>query len=327
MAFTALSITERYWGKSTDAKPAPDGPALLFEIDTGETYFYDNHSWIRSAWKDAFALGWKEIDGKPCISSTPETHDIAGGLVSGESSWSKIGFHAAIDTTELDMMPWAAAGAGYGWKYPWPTGALTMTLVSDSIQDDPAVAGTGVPGTGAYTVKVYYLNTAFEEKNVTVTMNGQTAVAVAADIFRVQNMRIVTTGTANAAVGNLRLATSAPQTYGYISATKTRQRQCVWTVPLGKSLCITDIYFSCAQQAASKYVRFIVRAGYDDKSGLVLQRGLFMPLKEVAVNNTAYNRTLTMPIHLPATTDIAISAISDSAAVGTCGLTGILHTI
>jgi hypothetical protein len=268
----------------------------------------------------------KFVDGKPRVSSMPYSFDIAEGNVTNHSTWSKIGFHAAISTTELDMMPWASAAAGYGWKYPWPTGALTMTLVSDSAQDDPAVVGTGVPGTGAWTVSVYYLTTAFVEKNVTVTLNGTAAVAVADDIYRVQNMRVATCGTSGFAVGNLRLATSAPQTYGYISATKTRQRQCVWTVPTGKTLYITNIAFSCAQQAASKYVRFTTRANYDEKSNTVLQRGLFMPFNEKALNNTAYNRELSPPTKLPATTDLTVCAIADSAAVGTCTLRGWLET-
>jgi hypothetical protein len=144
--------------------------------------------------------------------STPYTYGISEGNIPDHKPWSKIGFHAAIDTTELEMMPWASAAAGYGWKYPWPTGALTMTLVSSSVEDDPVVIGTGAVGTGAHTVTVYYLTTGFVEKNITVTLNGQAAVAVAADIYRVQNMRVATCGTAGWAVGNLRLATATPQT-------------------------------------------------------------------------------------------------------------------
>jgi len=265
---------------------------------------------------------YKVVDGKPRISAMPYTYDIAEGNITNHTNWSKIGYHAAISTNELEMMPWASAGAGYGWKYPWPTGALTMTLVSDSAEDDPVVVGTGAVGTGAHTVTVYYLTTVFVEKSITVTLNGTAAVAVASDIYRVQNMRIATCGTAGWAVGNLRLATSVPQTYGYISATKTRMRQCVWTVPTGKTLYVTQIGFSCAQQAASKYVRFTTRANFDDKSGIVLQRGLFMPYNEIALNNTAYIRELNPPTKLIATTDLMVTAVSDAAAVGTCSLRG-----
>jgi hypothetical protein len=271
------------------------------------------------------SYGVKHINNKPRVSAMPYTYDIAEGNVADHRSWSKIGFHAAIDTTELDMMPWARAAAGYGWTYPFPTGATTMTIVSDSIQDDPAVIATGVPGTGAYTVTIYYLTTAFEERSVTVTLDGQTAVQIATDIYRVQNARVVTAGTAKAAVGNLRIASATPLTYGYISATKTRMRQCVWTVPLGKTLYITQIAFSCAQQEVSRYMRFTTRANYDNLSGLVTERGLFMPFNEVALNNNAYFRELNPPTKLPATVDLKVSAISDIAAVGTCALRGWLE--
>jgi hypothetical protein len=269
------------------------------------------------------SYGVKHINNKPRVSAMPYTYDIAEGNVADHRSWSKIGFHAAISTTELDMMPWASAAAGYGWTYPFPTGATTMTIVSDSVEDDADKAPAA--GTGAYTVTVYYLTTTFAERSTTVTMNGTGAVQIATDIYRVQNARVVTAGTAKAAVGNLRIASATPLTYGYISATKTRMRQCVWTVPLGKTLYITQIAFSCAQQEVSRYMRFTTRANYDNLSGLVTERGLFMPFNEVALNNTAYFRELNPPTKLPATVDLKVSAISDSTAVGTCALRGWLE--
>jgi hypothetical protein len=218
------------------------------------------------------------------------------------------------------MRPYAAATAGIGWAYTFPTGALTMTIVSDSDEDDPVKANEAA-GTGAYTVTVYYLTTGYVEKNVTVTMNGTAAVTIATDIFRIQNVRVITTGTANTAIGNLTIA-SGGQTYGYISAGRTRARQCIWTVPTGKTLYITQIAFSCAQQAASKYVRFTTKANVDNLSGAILQRGLFSPYNEIALNNTAYYRELNPPTKLPATTDLKVTALSDATAVGTCALRG-----
>jgi hypothetical protein len=282
--------------------------ASTYDPDSGNRYICVDGVWTREYQR---------------VQSMPYTYDIAEGNVTNHSSWSKIGFHAAIGATELDMMPWAAVTGGLGWTYTFPTGALTMTIVSDSTEDD--ADKTPAAGTGAYTVTVYYLTTAFAEKNITVTMNGTGAVTVATDIYRVQNARVVTAGTAGRAVGNITIA-SGGQTYGFISATKTRQRQCVWTVPTGKTLYITNIAFSCAQQATSKYVRFTTRANYDEKSNTVLQRGLFMPFNEIALNNTAFSRELSPPTKLPATTDLKVSAIADSAAVGTCTLRGWIET-
>jgi hypothetical protein len=273
--------------------------------------------------ENGVSYGVKHIANKPRVSSMPYLYDVAEGNVENHKTWSKIGFHAAISTSELDMMPWAAAGGGLGWTYTFPTAALTMTIVSDSVEDD--ADKTPAAGTGAYTVTVYYLTTAFVEKNVTVTMNGTGAVTVATDIYRIQNARIATAGSICRAVGNITIA-SGGQTYGYISATKTRMRQCVWTVPAGKTLYITNIAFSCGQQAASKYVRFTTRANYDDKSNAVLQRGLFMPFNEIVLNNTAFSRELSPPTRLPATTDLKVSAIADATAVGTCTLRGWVET-
>lgn len=258
---------------------------------------------------------FKSVDGKPRISSMPYTYDIAEGNVTDHRSWGKIGFNGAIGATEEEMWPVST-------PYVWPTGALTMTIVSDSAEDD--ADKTPAAGTGAYTVDVYYLTTAFAEKMVTVTMNGTGAVQIATDIYRVQNARIMTAGTALTAVGNLTIA-SGGTTYGYISAGRTRMRQCTWTVPAGKTLYITQIAFSCADQAASKYARFTTKANFDNLSGTILPRGLWSPYNEVVLNNTAYWRELNPPTKLPATVDLKVSAMANSAAVGTCSLRGWLE--
>jgi hypothetical protein len=261
------------------------------------------------------AYGFKQVDGKIRVSSMPYTYDIAEGNVADHRAWSKIGYNAAIGATEEEM--WPVSGA-----YVFPTGALTMTIVSDSAEDD--ADKTPAAGTGAYTVDVYYLTTGFVEKTVTITLNGTGAVQIATDVYRVQNARVATTGTAKTAVGNITIA-SGGTTYGYISAGRTRMRQCTWTVPIGKTLYITQIAFSCADQSASKYTRFTTKANYDNLSGLVLPRGLWMPFNEVLLNNTAYMRELNPPTKLPATVDLKVSAMANSAAQGTCALRGWLE--
>jgi hypothetical protein len=249
--------------------------------------------------------------------------DVATRNISNISTWSKIGFNAAV-TTEQDIAPWLGSGSTPANIYSWPTGATTMTIVSSSIEDDPQKADLAA-GTGAYTVTVYYLTTAYVEKSVTVTMNGQSAVQVATDIFRIQNVRIATAGTALAAVGNITIAAGG-NTYGYISATKTRQRQLTWTVPAGKTLYVTNIAFSSSGQSAGKYVRFTTRATYDEKADALTQAGLFMPFNEIVTNNTSFNRELIPPTRLPEKTDLKVSAYADASAVVTSTLRGYLVT-
>lgn len=178
-----------------------------------------------------------------------------------------------------------------------------------------------VRGPGANTVTIYYLDDGFVEKTATVTLLGTTPVQIATDCYRINNTRVSTAGTTTTPVGNLVIA-SGGQQYGGISAGRTRARQMVWTVPTLKALYITDIYFGVASQASGKYTRFTLRANYDEKSNSVLTNGLFMPIKEMVLSNGTYNRQLTFPIYLPATTDLTMRVFADATCVITCGLSG-----
>ena len=70
---------------------------------------------------------------------------------------------------------------------------------------------------------------------------------------------------------------------------KTRQRQMIWTVPLGKTLYVTQITFTACNMGSTKYARFTTKATYDDKSATVLAAGLFfMPYTEAGLMNDIY---------------------------------------
>ena len=198
----------------------------------------------------------------------------------------------------------------------------TFEITKAFVADD--ATGT-VRGPGANTVTVYYLDDGFVEKSATVTLLGTTPVNIATDMYRVNNVRVSTAGTGGVPVGTLVVA-SGGQQYGGISAGKTRARQMIYTVPILKSLFITDIYFSVQSMATGKYARFTLVANYDEKADTVLDRWLFMPFKELVLANAPYNRSLTMPIYYPATTDIKMRCFADATCVISCGLTGWLET-
>lgn len=246
---------------------------------------------------------------------TPYTYDLTEGNIAEHKPWSKIGFCPAVATTQVTMAPWCTA------DYVWPTTELAMTIV--------AGVADSTTGGGARTVHVHYLNAAFTEKSVVVTMNATTSQTIATDIYRVQNVRVVSCGSSGGASGAITIAFTGV-TYGYISPGRTRQRQCTWTVPANQSLYVTQIAFAAADQNPAKNggVRFITHANYDDKTRTVLQRGLFMPFNEVILFNTPYMRELNPPTKLPATTDLKVSAIgvvADTADV-TCALRGWTET-
>jgi hypothetical protein len=240
----------------------------------------------------------------------------AGGT-GGQVKVLTIGGGGEVATSELHV-----AGSGY-------------TVANDLATTVSPSGGTGclinitavsTQGVGVRTVTIYFLDHDFIEYTATLTLNGDTPVKIGTNVFRVQNARVVTTGTTLTPVGNLSIKSGAT-TYGYISAGRTRMRQCTWTVPAGNILYITQIAFSCGDQSASKYTRFTTKANYDNLSGSVIQRGLFMPFNEVVLNNTAYYRELNPPTKLPATVDLKVSCLANATAVGTCSLRGWLETV
>jgi hypothetical protein len=238
---------------------------------------------------------------------------MAEGDISGHSVWSKIGYReSSTSGVEVTVSPQLSAT-----EYVFPTTEKTMTIVSSSADDD------GDPvGTGARTITVYYLDGSYAEKQVTVTMNGTSTVQIGTDVFRIQNVRVSTAGSLNATAGNITIA-SGGVTYGYIRAGKTRQRQCIWTVPAGKTLYITEINFSASNMGSTKYSRFTLKATYDDKAGSVLRAEFFMPFIETGLMNDNYIRRLYPPVKLPATTDLkVVCTTNDTGSVLTCGLRG-----
>lgn len=258
-------------------------------------------------------LGFKVVDGKPRISTTPIGVDIARGNFASERLWSKIGYCANINATERDLAPQLSG------LYPFPASAVTINIVS-TVNNDNAAGG------GARTVTVHYLQSDCSAATSTVSMNGTANVLVASDAFRVNNVRVMTTGASNNTIGNICIfATGA--TLGYIIAGQTRMRQLVWTVPLGQTLYISEATFSAAKQAAAHYIKFTTRANADNLSETILQRGLFQAYNEVILGNAPMTQQIDPPVKIPATVDIKVSVVADGTdtADATCSLRGWLE--
>ena len=250
----------------------------------------------------------KFADGKIRVSAMPYTYDIVEGNISGHSVWSKIGFNSDIQTVEEIVSP-------QGGAYVFPTEKQHMHIVSSSVEDDPS-KGDLSPGTGAYTITIYYLDDAWVEKSETVTLNGQGVVETAAqDIYRIQNIRVATTGTGLKAAGNISVKNHAETiTYGYVAASNTRQRQMVWTVPAGKTLYIAQANIYCIHTAANKVGTMTLRASYDDKLGARLTNGIMMPYAEAVLADTPLPVTYTVPKKFTEKVDIVVVGKSTGTA-------------
>jgi hypothetical protein len=135
--------------------------------------------------------------------------------------------------------------------------------VSDSIEDDPD-KGAGVPGTGAHSIKVFYINTSGALTSETIALNGAAAViSVATDVAFVIGAYVVDAGTGLAAVGQI-LIKNAAETVNLmeIAATQAQTFMGAFKVPTGYRLDIVAIdAASCILATGAEslsYLRFLI---------------------------------------------------------------------
>jgi hypothetical protein len=248
------------------------------------------------------------VDGMLRVSSQDYLFSIAEGLVPDHTSFAKIGFNGNIGTAEEDI--WT-----FGGKYIFPTAPMQMELVSTSVEDDPVKADAS-PGTGVWSVIIVYLDGTYVQHSEIVTLDGTNVVTTTAkDIFRVNTMRAVSVGTNYKAVGDIVIRNLADTPiYRQLAIGETRARAAIHTVPLGQTLYITSVALSSGYSTVGKNVRWFMRANYDDTTGTILAPGLFfMPYFEIQTQDSSFYRQFEIPMRVPPTVDMVVSAISDSS--------------
>jgi hypothetical protein len=258
----------------------------------------------------------KSVDGKMRVSSISYLYDIAEGNVTDHTTFAKLGYNAAIGATEEDIIT-------QGGVYPWiAAGGIALEVVSDAAADSLAL-------TGVQKVKVTYLDTDYSEQSQIINMNGVTPVALTdTSILRVNSIRATQVGTGMMAAGNItcRLVGGAATVYRQMSAGFTRGRGLTYTVPLGKTLYITSIAISSsAAEAGKATVRWIGRAQVDDTAPTV-KIAFFQPFFEILTQDDSFYREFEIPIKVPATADVKVSATSAGlSSACSCELRGWLE--
>ena len=220
------------------------------------------------------------------------------------------GRQPAANTTEYPL--WYNAGV-----YTWPQAAQRMEVISSSANDAAA-------GTGARTVKLYYLDGNFVLKSETITLNGTTAVATTAtDIYRILGLRVVTTGTGLKAAGTIDIRNLADTPiYARILTGDNEARQAIYTVPENNYLVLYKGQVGLGSSAAGKYAIFRIMTNYDHETGEICGYGTS------AVFHCAWNGlSMDSGLHVdfecgknkglifPPKTDIMVTAIGTAAGL------------
>lgn len=237
--------------------------------------------------------------------------------------WGKLGYNGDVDVGTEDL--WTPGG-----EYTFLTDNTQLVVVSSSIEDDPVKADTNA-GSGIWSVRLYYLTKLGVEKSVDVTLNGQAEVALSvADVYRTQNLRLLTSGTGKKAAGNIsiKLPTAVGATiYTQIATGHTRARNSVWTVPAGKRLYVEYVNMSVGGATKERCAVITTLATYDDKTDSAVTH--FLPYHEQVIEDNTVPLDLSkFPTKLPAGTDIKVRARGLTAdCVCTCAMRGVVETI
>lgn len=142
----------------------------------------------------------------------------------------KFGYIPDIDAADANEEVWDGTGAYGGYL----SAATSMTISSGSTDD---VATTG---TGAWTVTVYGLTVSgsnWVETKETVSLNGQTGVALTNDYIRIYRAFVKTAGTGNVNAGAIYIGSGTITTgvpanvYGQIRAGKGQTNMAIWALP------------------------------------------------------------------------------------------------
>lgn len=244
-----------------------------------------------------------------------------------------VDFTAATAVAVGDCVLLDPNGTTPEWGYVTTVAAHTLTVAGGF-----SSGGTGASrkyavvdksaSTHAQVVRLEYLDSTYETKSELVVLNGTTAVAtVGTSYFRINSFRIVAAGSSAKCLGNLTLrASGGGTTYSYMQAGYTRARNIIYTVPLGKTLYVTQYSasYSTTGNANKEYARIYTRANVDPTNKFSTD-GIFHAYTEITMQNSTIIIPFESPTILPAKTDIKVSGIATATGVASCVLRGWLE--
>lgn len=252
-----------------------------------------------------------QVDNKLRVVNTPYGYAVAEGNLPGHVFFGKMGYLPA--TAAATYAVWNVAA-----DYVFPATPIQMEVYSTDNTNDKAA------GTGAWTVRIDYLDWFYKEKYEIVAVNGNTEVpTVNTDIYRVNGFRVNTAGTTGAATGTISLrAVADTPIYDQIAVGNAKSRTTVYTVPANKILYLTSLMASSGYSTTGKQILVTLRATYDDMTKAQTIGKLFLPYFQCVLMDDIVNKDFVIPLKFPGTTDIKAVASGETNARVTVNLSG-----
>lgn len=144
-----------------------------------------------------------------------------------------LGHNPDVDIASVPEDIWSGGGI-----YPWMTAATALEIVSSSANDTAA-------GTGTRTVMVNGLDINFVSISQVITLNGVTPVAIPSNLYRINAILQMSSGSAKINAGTITVRDSgAGATRGIMPIGYGTARQSIYTVPAGFTLQIISNYIA-----------------------------------------------------------------------------------
>lgn len=146
---------------------------------------------------------------------------------------------------------------------PFASTTESWEIVSSSVNDTSA-------GTGARTVAVSYLDSDYEIQTAVVSLNGLTAVPVAANCFRHQSTATLTAGSGLSNAGQLTVRVSGGgASRGLVAAGACNSQQASFTVPAGHMAYFADLDLTLGKPGSTGIVATVSAFIRDAPNSLV----------------------------------------------------------
>jgi hypothetical protein len=238
--------------------------------------------------------------GASSVSTTDWLTDVGRGTTFASSVYIRGNASTTASFTTRNLLNDLTAGA-------ITTSFLTTTgqqvqLISTSANDTSA-------GTGARTVKIYYLDSTFTPQTETITLNGTTAVnSISTNYAYFIKAVVLTSGTGGTAAGNITLQNvGGTLFYARILTGYTQTQSGQYTVPLGKTLYISAVNVGCGGVAYS----YMLEGNVDPATNTLLANNLQLYFNNV---NAPVFIELPIPIKIVSGATILVKAQSATAS-------------
>jgi len=174
---------------------------------------------------------------------------VARGNIDGYIGVNKYGRNPDIDAAAAGTLGRDIWDGGIASAAMWVPPTVTRTHAIVSSDDEDGGAGTD---TGALTLRMYGLGSAYELQQEDITLNGTTPINTASTYTMIHRMYVLTAGSAGKNIGNI-TATAATDTTvtAKITANNCQTGMAIYQIPAGYTGYMSRTYASLHKKAVA----------------------------------------------------------------------------